>query len=361
MRRWLATLLAVASLAVQAQVPFTPQMLMPSPLGIILMVGQWLVQDNKRVYHIRVAGTGETPEQARLNGFRLAVEQALGTVILSETEVANSRIRRNEIISYASGFVDKFTILDTTIAQGRYQVSMDVWVSESRIANRLLNESAGTGAIDGARLTTQVDTLQQERVSGDRVLEAVLRDFPRRAFDVQVERTRVDFTTQRNLQIDVPYTVSWNSTYLDSFQESLRRVGTERATCWWPSQECAQRQRRQISVFGVAIEDEPRVVVIIRHMAQDQKPAVMLTITDAHNRVLARSCQGLLFSNVENMPYNVPNRFLFMVGSNSVSVDRRLTMPGRFSLNFGSNPEVLRTAQNINVRVLPERECADQR
>jgi hypothetical protein len=43
----------------------------------------------------------------------LAVEQALGTLISSETEVNNGRIVRDEIVSYASGYVDRFDIVST--------------------------------------------------------------------------------------------------------------------------------------------------------------------------------------------------------------------------------------------------------
>ena len=74
-------------------------MIMPSPLGIILTVGQWIYNGTEKVYYIEVEGEGPTPEEARLNGFRLAVEQSVGSIIASETEVRNERAIRDEIIS----------------------------------------------------------------------------------------------------------------------------------------------------------------------------------------------------------------------------------------------------------------------
>lgn len=358
MRGLIVALICAATMTAQAQVPVTPQMLMPSPLGIVIMVGQWLFQDNKRVYYIRVRGEGPNFVTARQNAFRLAVEQAVGTLVLSETQVQNSRIVRDEIITYASGFVDRFTIVDADYVNGVNRVTMDVWVSESKIANRLLNESVGTGTIDGNRLATQVETLQHERVSGDRILETVLRDFPRRAFNVRVERTQVDFSTQRNLQLDVPYVMSWDESYLESFNESLRRTGTDKVTCWWPTPDCTRRERRQYTINGVAFDDEIRPTAVIKHMAIQAKPAVEMNILDAHGRVLAKYCQLVLFSNIENQPYNIPNRYMFMVGNNFARVDRSYVVNGRFSLNFGTDATNLRTAQQIEMRIIPENECA---
>ena len=362
MRRIVAALLCAVSFSAPAQIAsVTAQALLPSPVGAVIMVGQWLMRDNKRVYYIRVRGEGASFIEARQNGLRLAVEQALGTLVLSETEVRDQRIVRDEIITYAAGFVDRFEIVDADhVNRTVNRVTMDVWVSESRIAHRLLNESVGTGTIDGARLTTQVDTIQQERVSADRVLSTVLQDFPRRAFDVELSKSRVDFSAQRTLHIDVPYTVSWNRAYLDSFNEALRRVGNDSGSCWWPTPECRQRQHRQYTIYGVAFEDQVQAVNIVKHMAHLAKPAVQFVIMDAHGRSLVQTCQLMLFSNIENQPSNIPNRYFLSVGSNSVSIDRKYSVPGRIQLNFGHNPEILRTAQRIEARIIPEKECIKQ-
>jgi hypothetical protein len=361
MRRWLVSLICAASMTAQAQTfPVTAQMLMPNPLGVILFAGQWLMQDNKRVYYIRVRAEGPNFVTARQNGLRLAVEQAVGTLVLSETQVQNQRIVRDEIITYAAGFVDRYTLVDADYVNGVNRVTMDVWVSESRIANRLLNESVGTGTIDGSRLALQVETLQHEHASGDRVVETVLRDFPNRAFDVKVDRSNLEMGSQRNLQIDIPFTVSWNRTYLDSLFESLRRVSAERAYCWWPTHECTRRERSQFTINGLAFNDMMRPAAVVKHMAIDQKPAVELAIVDAHGRVLYQNCQGLLFSNMENMPYNVPNRYFFRVNDRTVHIDNSYRVSGRFFLNLGSDAQRLSTAQKIQVRVVPEKQCVPQ-
>lgn len=361
MRRWVVALICAVSVSSQAQIaPLTTQMLMPSPLGIIILVGQWIVKDNKKVYYIRVRGEGPNFVTARQNGLRLAVEQAVGTLVLSETHVRDQRIVRDEIITYASGFVDRYELVDADYVDRVNRVTMDVWVSESRIANRLLNESVGTGTIDGNRLALQVETLQHERATGDQVLETVLRDFPQRAFDVKVDRTNLEIGTQRNLQVDIPYSVAWNETFLNSLFESLRRTGSEPARCWWPTPECTRRERRQFTINGVSFDDMVRPAAVVKHMAVDNKPAVELNIVDAHGRTLVKNCQMILFSNMENMPYNVPTRYFFQVSDRTVHVDRTYRINGIFRLNLGQDVQNLRTAQRIEVRIVPEKQCVRQ-
>ena len=109
--RLLAALACIISFGtVQAQM-ITGAMFMPSPAGVILSVGQWIYNGTEKIYYIEVMGEGRSPEEARNNGFRLAVEQAVGTIVASESEVNNTRLVRDEIISYASGYIFKYEII----------------------------------------------------------------------------------------------------------------------------------------------------------------------------------------------------------------------------------------------------------
>ena len=63
------------------------------------------------MFDVDVESYASTFEEAKKEGFRLAVEYAVGSLILSETEVRSDRMKRDEIITYASGFVEDFKIL----------------------------------------------------------------------------------------------------------------------------------------------------------------------------------------------------------------------------------------------------------
>ena len=183
MRRAIAAIVCAGLIAgVSAQ---TVPVWAPSPVSIALTIGQWINQGSKKLYYVEVKSQAQDFESAKAEGFRLAVEHAVGTLVLSETETANSRINRDDIITYASGYVDRFEITDRTNVGNAVELTMKVWVAHSAIANRLLNTSETSGQIDGERVATNIATITHERRSGDRIIATILTDFPKRSFDIE--------------------------------------------------------------------------------------------------------------------------------------------------------------------------------
>ena len=72
MRRLLAIVLVLLATASQAQV-IAGAMLLQLPISTILTAGQWIFSNGEKTYYIEVLGVGKTPEESKLNGFRLAV------------------------------------------------------------------------------------------------------------------------------------------------------------------------------------------------------------------------------------------------------------------------------------------------
>jgi hypothetical protein len=191
-----------------------------NPIALALTIGQWLIKDLRKVYYIQVKSTAETIELARAEGFKYAVSQAVGTLVLAETVVKNNELNRKDIIQYSSGYVEDFKVLQEIQLDGGVQIIMDVWVSDSKIADRLLYVSKGNSIIDGAKASTQHQTLISEKNNGDKLLEAVLNDFPERAFDVVVGKTTWR-TVGRSLEIYIPINLSWNEVYINAIYEIL--------------------------------------------------------------------------------------------------------------------------------------------
>ena len=230
-----AALVLVAALALTPLQSYsqssTLQMLKPSPIGIALSVGQWLLKDRKKVYFIRVQGEGYSYEAAKQQAFATAVDRAVGAVVLSETEVRNNMVIRNEIIKYSAGFIDDFKVTKEETAGNIYRLELDVWVSDSRIADRLLAGSRQEGRIDGNRHAAQLESLQQHFSSGDRQLQAVLRDFPRRSFVTKAGRSNLQVRPDRTALLTVNFMVYWDAKYLDALSESLQNLNPKMPAC----------------------------------------------------------------------------------------------------------------------------------
>ena len=367
MRHLLMAVFCAVTLTAQAQIsPAVTAALVPSPLGIVLTVGQWLMQERRQVYYIQVQAPGASFEQARQNAFRLAVEQAVGTLILSETESRNARLQRDEIISYAAGFVDRFEVLRSETTTTGYTVTMDVWVGRSQIAQRLMNDSVATTTIDGNRLATQADTIRHERAQGDRVMAAVLGDFPRRAFDVELARTQVTFTDRRQLQIAIPVTIRWNQDFVRAFYEAARTVGREPERCVF-SRECAENQaglhylwiKGRGTIMGwngwVGFDDWARVQAIIARVTQ-HRPALKITIYDTAGHRRFESCQPFLLSNLESPASgHRPARYMLTIQDRMITLDERYALEGTRSVNFGSHSA--EGMDRIDARVVDQTDC----
>jgi hypothetical protein len=356
MRRLLAALICATALTTQAQTSaITPQLLIPSPLGVVLTIGQWLIfSDNKKIYYIEVAGRGSNATEARDNGFRLAVEQALGTLISSETEAQNGRIVRDEIISYAAGYVDRFTIVSTNTVGNQTEVVMKVWVGRSALADRLLNRSEKSGEVDGARASVQLQTLNQERATGDRLLEQVLADFPKRAFDIDMKSTDV-LRQNRSSVIEINFKLSWNKDYLRSL--------------WTALEATSQRNNNAISTIvvngggwfggfgGAARFDDTRKFELLANRMYVQGPSVLVTIRGSGRQTLFSSCY--LYQELDNMAqYNVTNQRFVEFGMGGARVNGGYVMPGRIQIPLRS--DILAQATSIDMDIVLRNQCPNR-
>lgn len=352
-----AVLCLVCSLA-QAQInPAVIAAIKPSPLGIVLTTGHWLIfSDNRRIYYIEVEGHGTTPTQARDNGFRLAVEQALGTLVSSETEVNNGRIVRDEIISYASGYVDRFTIVGTeTTASGDVQVRMKVWVGRSALADRLLNRTERSNQVDGTRASVQLQTLNEERVTGDRLLQQVLTDFPRRAFDIEFDRTDV-VRQNRSGQMEVSFRVRWNQDYLRSLWTALE------ATSYRGANPVSRIGVNNGSLFGfgghASFDDQQKYRMLIGTMVNSQ-PAVLVTVRGRGADVIYSGCH--FYQELDHQPrYNVTTeRFVRLSRYESYAyVDGSYRMRSRIQIPI--NSAVLDQVSQVDLDIVAQRQCPNR-
>lgn len=199
-----------------------------SPVSVALTMGQWIVKDSKTVYRVRVEASGNTAEQARSNGFRKAIELAIGTIVLGESEAVNDRLLRNEVITYSSGYVDDFRVISET----DNRVVMDVWVSRSKVAHRLEAMGVSTTATinadgiqrDWERRVAQDDTYNRRNIDAASLAKAVLNDYPRMAFKITSLGSRMTRNQRGEPEFLVSYDIAIDQRYADSLKEVLIRT-----------------------------------------------------------------------------------------------------------------------------------------
>lgn len=360
--RWIAAVLATVGLATapvsQAQVvgAVTTQAVMPSPLGVVLMAGKWIYDavTRQEVYYIEVAGDGDTPQQARMNGFRLAVEQAIGTLISSETEVENGRIRRDEIVSYAAGFVDRFEIISEQATARGVRVSMRVWVKRSALSDRLLNRTGATGQVDGSRASVQLQTLNQERATGDALLQQVLNDFPRRSFDIEMKPTDV-VRQNRSAIMEVNFRLTWNRDYLRSL--------------WTALEATSQRTNKPVVTIvvngggwfggpgGSARYDDAVKLQLMANRMLFSEPTVLVTVRGSGREVLFTSCY--MYQELDNQEHGwVHNQRFVNFNGGGAYVNGHMKLVGRIPIPV--SPDVLARAASVDMDVVLRNQCPNR-
>lgn len=116
------------------------------------------LSDDKTVT-LTVSGTGKTIEEAKLNALRSAIEQAFGAFISSKTEILNDNLIKDEIVSVASGNVQKYDVVSQIeIPNNGYAVTLNATVSIAKLTS--FAESKGVvaqfkGGMFGANIKLQ--------------------------------------------------------------------------------------------------------------------------------------------------------------------------------------------------------------
>lgn len=356
--------------------------LAPTPSSIIISAGSWITQSTTRLYQVDVQSKGATFEIAKTDAFRLAVEQAVGTLLLSETEMQNGNITRRDVINYASGYVDRFEVLTRSDNSDNVQVTFRVWVSHSQIANRLLAQSRDNGEFDGSRASAQISTLLQERQAGDRAVSVVLRDFPKRAFNIRVSKLELKFDEKRNAVVEIPFLMSWNYEYLTSLAEILQKTSQSSKGFWETlfntakacigenpnNQEyCARNYEKnyvraksyvQMNIkqpdkffsskktYSIPFDDMGKVNLVKQFMIENPF-SVQITINDQSNQVISNQCYK----------WNQLGSFVYPYYDTTVVIDGFYVLNGSVPVNFGQRLNALESINNVDVVVVPDTQC----
>ena len=340
------------------------------------------MQGTTRLYQVDVQAKGATFEIAKTDAFRLAVEQAVGTLLLSETEMQNGNITRRDVINYASGYVDRFEVLSRTDNPDNVQVTFRVWISHSQIANRLLGQSKDNGQFDGSRASAQISTLLQERQAGDRAVAVVLGDFPKRAFNVKLGKLELKFDERRNAVVEIPFLLSWSYEYLTSLAEVLQKTSQESKGFWEtlfntakacigesPNNQdyCARNYEKnyvrsksyvQMNIkepdkffsskknYSFGFDDMDKVNLVKQSMIA--KPfSVQVTINDQSNQVISSQCYK----------WNQLGSFVYPYYDTTVVIDGFYVLNGSVPVNFGQRLKALESINNVDVVVVPDTQC----
>ena len=276
----------------------------PSPLAVAITVGKWLSKDQTEVFYLRVQATGKDEQDARDQAFRLAVEQAVGSLVTHQTKVINGEMITHEIVNYSSGYVHDFQIVKRQYSEDKTQIEIDVWIKRSAIADRLLGSSTDSASINGEKLNAQYQTLMRERQSGDRMLAMILDDYPSKSFEVKISRIDQKINSKRNLEIELAVSLSWNQNYIIALIESINAtaVTNQAGECLRSSSFCnyeylvginyrSPEDRWYVSKYAFAYDDNIKSNLMQMHFSR-KNPVILVKMIDGQGKILYGNCYG---------------------------------------------------------------------
>jgi hypothetical protein len=176
---------------------------------------------------IRVIGRGKTFEEAKTNGFNNAIEIVVGSLVITDTELSKNQFVRDDIAKHSAGYVDNYKIINKSESDLGVSLVMDVNVKSSKIHERVLSKPGDTAKLEGEKLADQYNTYMQNRESGDKLLNTILGDFSKYAFNLKKGETFFKLDEFRNAILVVEYELSWNQKYLKALNEALAVTSDE--------------------------------------------------------------------------------------------------------------------------------------
>lgn len=172
---------------------------------------------------IRVIGIGSDLEKAKQNAFVNAIEIYVGTVVVSEKELINQKLTKDEILNYSSGFIGDYKLVSQVVIGSQVQVVMDVTVVPNRISHRILGKHNDTKNIDNQKIKTQIDSFLSQRDNANKLLQQVLNDYPYKAFEIEARPFYIK-NNYSTMQFKMPYKLNWNYNYLQSLNDTLNYI-----------------------------------------------------------------------------------------------------------------------------------------
>ena len=170
---------------------------------------------------VRATGVGSTMENAKENAFRQAIENKIGVLVLSEKEIKNFKLNKDDILTFSAGFIDDYNVISKEKLAAKWVVTIDAWVSGSRLANKITAISSVDGSISGKKAADRFDSFIKQKQQADRLLQKMISGFPEDAIQVRFLRTEMKFDPDRRAQVLIYFETAWSKAYITSLLEML--------------------------------------------------------------------------------------------------------------------------------------------
>jgi hypothetical protein len=199
-----------------------------SPVLTVLSVTQTaagILGSGVREYTVRVRSTDADQREALRQAFAEACSVTFGSTVASEQESNNGALTRDNVVSYTACYVKDHAIESKTNSEGGVTLIVKVTVTSNKLSGRLLGDSRVDADFNGEQHANRIETYQTSMTDSDRLVEAVVRDFPQRAYQIKLAKTTTKINPDRTGFVLIDYLVQLDPRYVDALQELFSKTG----------------------------------------------------------------------------------------------------------------------------------------
>jgi hypothetical protein len=212
-------------------------------------------------------------------------------VVVSDKDMRDSQLVKDSILVYSSAYVERMRVISDTPQGTSRRVELDVWLSGSQIANRILTVVGKDQDLDSALIGEQFRTYAKSKSQGDRLLTNVMELYPYNAFVTETKQTEFRVDQYRTPYLRVAYSVKWNKNYFVALEETVKVISDGTA---------AKTNPAATMVFGGGSSwflkpyyfNDVIPVSIMYDKFDRKKLAVRLTVSNGSQTVFT-TCQGV--------------------------------------------------------------------
>ena len=168
-------------------------------------------QEPDKTVTLVVSGQGKTPDEAKQNALRSAIEQAFGTFVSSNTEILNDNLVKDEIVSVANGNIQNFEVIsELEIPNLGYTTTLKATVSVTKLTSFVTTkgfEADFKGSLFAFNVNQQIFNERNE-VKAINDMSAVIKSLADIAFDYSIKPSEPIAVNSSNDQWKIPLVIS---------------------------------------------------------------------------------------------------------------------------------------------------------
>lgn len=245
---------------------------------------------------VRVTGVGSTEQEARHDAFRQAIEQEISSIVFSRREYRKGNTVRNDVLVHSAGYVTKYKVIDRYESSQGITLVLDVTVNRSRLADKLLVQMPEAEMLDGYNVEAARRTRLQGRDSWNSIYNAVLDDFPSRAFDITQRPSITSIGPKDSVIITIPLIITWNLYYVRSFEELITKISDGKDNLFDRNYYVGRIKFYGHSNKAYIFKDKEKVYQLRRGLVNNKTPYILVQIVS--DNILIKKCVKINGGNI---------------------------------------------------------------